>query len=68
MQHIKIVSTRNPFLKHRGRRTFLASSSLLRYSLVVSAAPKAYSGQNRMKTFHVCLSPMPTAPPGKATG
>ena len=24
-----VVSTRNPFLKHRGRRTFLAPSSLL---------------------------------------
>ena len=68
MQHIKIVSTRNPFLKHRGRRTFLASSSLLRDSLVVSATPKAYLDQNRTKTFHACLYPMPIAPPGKATG
>ena len=68
MQHIGIVSTRNPFLKHRGRRTFLAPSSLLRYSLVVSAAPKAYPEQSRTKTFHACPYPMPIAPPGKATG
>ena len=68
MQHIGIVSTRNPFLKHRGRRTFLAPSNLLGYSLVVSAAPKAYPDQNRTKTFHACLYTVPIAPSGKATG
>ena len=59
----------NPLLKHRGGRTCLAPSILLRYSLIVSAAPKADPERDlHTRMFHVCRSLMLIAPPGKATG
>jgi hypothetical protein len=46
----------------------LAPSILLRYSLVVSAAPKADPDRDHTRIFYVCRSLMLIAPPGKTTG